>query len=489
MEKLEYEGHWWLPGEHEDRVGGVLRFEPTEGAELELFEAFETGFMQDDRHDSHSRLYGVSKEGDFLTLVNSTRTGFGSTHGQNGEISHSSYHVQYIIEGEQIPKNNNISFTKFWVSFPGIKEWSQRYPISDTDYPPSGGFELELSNPDVLEADLMEYSLKLLSSYSPTHSRADTPKISSKTYFGLEPKYPSITLPRLRTYVSSLQDLLSIATNHTMEPTYIEARTPNSEFSKVNIYYSDTTFSQSGTPRITNINFRLPDIPDGFEGLVSRWFELRNEVKSTIDVFLGTRYSSKVYQQDIFLSLTQAVESYHRRRYDDEYMDSQDYESNVYPDIMEFVRGDLEEVYNDPAMFDGSPLSSAQLNRLKSMRDAYGFPNDLGNVLDSAVQYANEYSLRKRFKDLVNDEYHHILSDLPHSSVGKIHPIVETRNHFTHQIKDQEKSSAVAEGAELARLSWSVEQLLEVALLSELGVPESQIEQTLQDRYKQYRIY
>lgn len=488
MQNVEYKGHWWVPGKQEDRVGGVLNYEPTAGAKLELFEAFETGFQETPEHDHHSRLYGVSKDGDFITLVDCHRAGFGSRHTESGRTSYSSYQIRYILDGVQVPRNQNISFTEFKVSFPGITEWSKHAPISDTGHPPSGGFELELENPDPLEANVMKYSLKLLTSFSPTLSRADTPSISSETYFRLSPTHPTITLPRLRGFVSSLRDLLTIATNHTMEPNYIEAKTPNTGLSDIDLYYADTSFGQSGAPGITNINFRLPDIPDGFEGLISRWFELRGEVESTIGVFLGTRYSSGIYQQDTFLSLTQAVESFHRRRFDDEYMDPQEYDTDLYPDIMAFIRGDLADVYDSSEMFAGGTLTPSQLSHLKSMREAYDFPNDLSNVLDSAVEYANEYSLRKRFKDLVNDEYNDILSDLPHSAVDKIHPIVETRNHFTHQIKEQEKNPVVAEGADLTRLSWSVEQLLEVALLSEIGVPESQIRQTLQNRYEQYRI-
>lgn len=488
METVEYDGHWWIPGQYGDRVGGVLSYEPQSGATLKLFEAFESNLHQDAEHNYHSRLYDTSKDGDFLTLVNCLRDGFSSTHSQKGQVSSSTYTTRYIIEGTYVPSNQNVSFTELKVSFPGIEEWSQHFPESDTDHTPSGAFELESENPDPLEAEVMEYSLNIYTSFTPSLSRADTPSIASDTYFRLYPKHKSITLRRLREYVSSLRDLLTLATNHIMVPDYVQAKTPNSGHSDVNIYYTDSAFGESIKPGITNQNFKLPDIPDGFEGLIENWFELKNEVESTIDVFLGTRYGSGVYQQDTFLSLTQAVESYHRRRYNDEYMNSHTFDSDVYPDIMEFIRGDLDSVYNNPSMFNGSPLSNSQIQRLKSAKDAHSIPRDLGNVLDSAVKYANEYSLRKRFKELVNNEYDHILSDLPHSAEGKIHSIVETRNHITHRIKDKDKDPAVAEGADLTRLSWSVEQLLEVALLSEIGVPESQIRATLENRYNQYRV-
>lgn len=488
MQNVEYKGHWWPPGNEGDRVGGVLSFDPKRGADLELFESFESSVQENPEHEYHDRVFGVSREGEFLTLVNCYRSGFGGNYSPGGRISRSSYQPRYVLDGIHVPANNNIRFTQLKMSFPGLKEWSQHIPLSDSDHLPGGKFKLELENPDPLEAEVMEYTLNLYTSFTPSHHRSDTPSISSETYFRLYPKHPSITLPRLREYVSSLRDLLTLATNHVVEPRYVQAKTPSSGGSDVDIYYVDTAFGQSENPRILGQNFKLPEIPNGFSGLIERWFELRNDIASTIDVFLGTRYGSDAYQQDSFLSLTQAVESYHRRRFDDEYMNSQIYNRYVYPDIMEFIRGDLEKVYDRPSMFNGGQLNTSQLKRLRSIEDGYTLPKDFGNVLDSSVEYANEYSLRQRFKQLVNNEYNHILRELPHSAVGEIHPIIETRNHFTHQIKDQQKNSAVAEGADLTRLSWSVEQLLEVALLSELDVPKKHIVDTLGQRYNKYRV-
>ncbi len=35
-EKFQYEGYWWLPGASDNRVPGILRFDPDEGASLDL---------------------------------------------------------------------------------------------------------------------------------------------------------------------------------------------------------------------------------------------------------------------------------------------------------------------------------------------------------------------------------------------------------------------------------------------------------------------
>ena len=36
-EGFEYQGHWWAPEEPDEKLPGILRFDPEEGATLSLF--------------------------------------------------------------------------------------------------------------------------------------------------------------------------------------------------------------------------------------------------------------------------------------------------------------------------------------------------------------------------------------------------------------------------------------------------------------------
>ncbi len=35
-EKFEYQGYWWLPSADEEKVPGILKFDPEDGASLDL---------------------------------------------------------------------------------------------------------------------------------------------------------------------------------------------------------------------------------------------------------------------------------------------------------------------------------------------------------------------------------------------------------------------------------------------------------------------
>ncbi len=40
IEEFEYKGKWWLPDKPEKQISGTLRFNPTDGAVLELIGSF-----------------------------------------------------------------------------------------------------------------------------------------------------------------------------------------------------------------------------------------------------------------------------------------------------------------------------------------------------------------------------------------------------------------------------------------------------------------
>ena len=139
-----------------------------------------------------------------------------------------------------------------------------------------------------------------------------------------------------------------------------------------------------------------------------------------------------MYLQHRFLSLIQAIESFHQRIYKGEYLSDDDYNGvykalvNAIPDIDIDIKKSLE-------------------NRLK---------------------YGNEYSLRKRLKEIFG-KYQEILNGFIENKNSFIEKVVDTRNYLTHYDKDL-KELAVS-GEALYSLTQKLKILLETCLLSELG--------------------
>jgi hypothetical protein len=359
---------------------------------------------------------------------------------------------------------------------------------SSGTYTPGGSFNIQVDLPDEQVVHLPDFDVKIYTSGGVKNQRGAAPKANVETAFRIIPKHPSITVSRLREIVSWFRDLLSFALNEPVVPRYVRGNLSTSGTS-VDLYFPTATNPEAQPGTIAHSsNFTIADIPGGFPPLIKRWYSLQEDVKTSLDLYLGTYYSPNMYQQNIFFTLVQAVEAYHRRRFQDRYVSRWKYEENMLEDLKEFINGNMSSVYDNSGMFHSGGSSSIPVNNLKTLDDAYGVPNRFYSVLKSTLKYANEYSLRNRFKQLVNDEYAHILSNLPHSASGKIHPIVETRNSLAHQLEESDESAAVAQASEMTRLAWSVQQLLEVMFMDDLGVPDRHIIDTLSDRYSQYRV-
>lgn len=61
--------------------------------------------------------------------------------------------------------------------------------------------------------------------------------------------------------------------------------------------------------------FTLAELPDDPSDALRRWFELSERLEDVINLFLGTRYQSAMFEQNRFLNLVQATEALHRGQY------------------------------------------------------------------------------------------------------------------------------------------------------------------------------
>lgn len=95
-ETFEYQGYWWLSGADEDKVPGILKFDPDEGASLELMGSLKglEGIVDPFEPEI---ILGLSSEGKHVTLK-----GCGKTRGAlrfGGGFSTSAFAVSTVFVG------------------------------------------------------------------------------------------------------------------------------------------------------------------------------------------------------------------------------------------------------------------------------------------------------------------------------------------------------------------------------------------------------
>lgn len=442
-------------------VPGDLKYEPDGRIELKLLAPLNTDMqtLASDTVVQYDRIYGLTENDDYITLLNCMRDSVQVSIGNSG-IQTSEYVVGTFIEGYTFADGQDIQFSNVSIEYPLLDQWANITGVSmdfgsnneNDDNPVNmdagDTFDVTYEIQDNIEATAGEYTVSLNISPTVNSNRVGGMYIDESTKFRVEKGDEMITLEELFDLNKKLQDFVTFAVRKPTFPTTITATIPaeGPPNNSINIIFNQV--SELDPPERLHpkkSNFLLADIHDTFEETLSTWFDLYSQLEPTYNLYFGTKYNDTMYSKNKFLGFTQALETYHRRSdYTGKYLDDE-----------------FDEFYNQlcdiiPEEFDDS------------FRD---------HLVDGTFRHANEYSLRKRLDGLV-DAHEDVLSDLPWDIGSEVHPITATRNYLTHYDDDSD-----AEMDRLYEFSLIMEALLEACLLTDLEIPEDHITQRLGSRY------
>jgi hypothetical protein len=179
------------------------------------------------------------------------------------------------------------------------------------------------------------------------------------------------------------------------------------------------------------------DLEKSLQYYLKNWLKKYQLVYTPFSLYKSAIYSEKNIETK-FLLLSQAVESYHRRFRKGYYISESDFRSEVLKPLYKAI----------PVQLDRSFKQS----------------------LKKRLEYGYEYSLRKRIKDLI-DENRNILQryfQVPGNLASKI---VDTRNHLTHFDKANHGTRSNSLGFYITILK----KLFELSLLREIGFEQDKI--------------
>ena len=217
----------------------------------------------------------------------------------------------------------------------------------------------------------------------------------------------------------------------------------------VEIFYRLSDIPKSHKPlHPFDMLFTFKDISNSFESFLRNWFEKEDLLEPVYNLYFGTLYNPRMYLEHRFLSLIQAIESFHQRTYGGEYSSDEDY----------------KVVYD------------ALVNSIPE-----GVRSGLKDRLKEYLKYGNEFSLRKRLKEIF-DKNQEILDGHIGNKKAFIEKVVDTRNYQTHH--DEELKERAASGEDLYRLIQKLKMLLEICLLTELGFTSEKIKALFFKEYK-----
>jgi hypothetical protein len=394
-ERWELKGKWWVPGRKRKLSSGTLIYEPQSGARL----IDVVGDLGDKRPigPGPAIMHGRTEIG-AVSLFDSYCESSGTF------IPKAEFAIELVVAGKHLTSLRTFKHRTFHVRYSNLEVWmgqtavhselkkladkSARYTIrtkwstlweTKTQWP---RLRMRVGQAQRLAGSTL--------SFSPTHDH----------HFAFEEPTRLETFYQSERLVRGLFDIFS-GGQIQVERIWTEEPLTHRDI----IIFQAGRFGRNNRKDTHWLGYpvKYPDIADSLAGILERWFELGDQVESTLSLFLLGRHDVHLNVEYVFLSTMQALEAFHRASFPGVYMPASAYKTQV-----------------------EAPLRAAIPS---------GIGDDLRSSLKKKFEFANEVSLRRRLKELVQSlptdtAFDEVRNDDFRSRT------VNTRNKYTHALED-----------------------------------------------------
>src|SRR5659263_356045 len=448
MDQFEYEGSWWLPENPVYKISGTLKFHPIEGAYLELIGAFKK-FIDFKTLLEPKIILGNTSDG-IITLYDcfENRSSFAG-------LFTSSFYVNVIFKGHHFEKEEDIIFNNLSINYSHLEEWTKIsgfiiYPDTDESHR-TKNVDVFYTYPQKVEAKLENLNISLDYDFSLNMKGIEEYHLKQITFIKMEPDKPIHYNEFQNNICCHIQNFLSLAMGKAIYPLIIKGENASCKkespdgsvkFKKISIFYSMNRLPDlSKQINRKEMFFQFEDISDNFEKYLNNWMKKSEILKPVYGLYFGTLYNPTMYHEHKFLSLIQAIESYHRRVHDGKYVSEDEY-AKIYEQL---------------------------INAIPDLSN-----KDLKESLKKRMQYGNEFSLRKRLKEIIK-KCNSFTNSLIPNETEFIEDIVNTRNFLTHYDKKGENQAKVTY-KEMDNLVKKMKCLIKICFLIEMEISKERIE-------------
>jgi len=442
FEEIEFQGRWWLPDEEDNQITGCLKITPYSEAILELQGSFDDDFSGAAEF-SPSILLGIANNGRLITLNDCILTN--RTDSSYGYPTLRLF-VHRVFVGIHLNKAEEITFDRITVRYLHFHEWFNGHNFKvERKYKPYKIF-IQYEQLQPLKFNYNDCAVEIGTGWSLQES-SSTVTLTEDAWIRFDSQRDR-PLNDFFTLVHHFQNFLSLAMSMPTFPTQVIGQTGKSKrvaegkelYTPIDIYYP--AIGWTSEPKKTHsfeMLFTLPNVKDLLEVYFANWMSKAEQFKPVHDLYFGSLYKPDQYVESTFLSLAQAIETYHRRRVGGKYQSDEEYRENLYKKFVEAIPTEIDA----------------------------GFKRSL---IDGKLKYANEYSLRKRLGELAA----RISANLPIPFLSAkalekafVEKVCDTRNYLTHY--DPELKEKAAQGEELYDLTIKLKAIIEICLLEDLG--------------------
>lgn len=445
---FELKGMWWLPNNPDKQISGMLQFAHKGKITLDLIGSFrEIQSFGSEEFSTPEVILGISDNGFICTLVNTFET---NRQLNFPGIPKSQYQARFLILGHHFDSFNDISFTSVKVSYTNLENWLSARPLTLTK--PKGDLREKWEISFHFPPEFKVYVDSIDADIESTHDLKTKGDLITKSGFTSSAyiKFTPRKAQNLQWYLNIHHDfsnLLTILIGKTVYPKSIKAAKVNVEedHGLLTILHSQDSLSEQ---KVDHHDMIIPHskLCSCITSVFNSWFSNKESLRSVYDIFFGTKYNPDMFSELHFLSLMQAVESFHRSTKSGKYLEDDDWKKHK-DHLISKIPNELETSFKES--------------------------------LKSRLRYGNEYSLRKRIQELINTFDDEIIQKLSFDKKFFTGILVDTRNYFTHY--DVEARETALSGEELYWAIVKLEIFIIALLLKQIGFDQTTISSALSE--------
>ncbi|WP_366183524.1 HEPN domain-containing protein [Flavobacterium ovatum] len=456
--KFEIQGLWFLPENKEKRVPGTLRFDPVEGATLELIGSFDDFGILHRKHQSEAFIIlGLSINSEYITLYNCfnvARRGQTYRKGNESGPAFEKYIVNFILKGHHFETEESLQFNEIKSSMQNFDEWLNITGFKHSeniDNLSEKSIRVDYKLPENIAFELHDkFTGKFVfSSTSPTYSSLKLESITQHVEIEIGSS-ENIPLEDIRKLLARFQNFLIMGIYRSVFPTSITLYNSNikNDYGQSGKYRKPIEFFQTTSKRKTRnelhpweMLFNYKKIENLFPIAIKNWFEKYEKLKPAFSLLFEQFYNESKFSENTFLNLAQALETLHARLYNHTKIPKKDY-----------TEMKTEILNSTPAKYH--PWLNEQFN------------------------FGNHLNLHQRLNELIDKYSNETLKELIPDQNAFVKQIKDLRNYYTHYSTGLEKH--LISERDLMLLSERMKLVLVIGLLHEIGFPKETVDHLLE---------
>lgn len=424
MNKLRIKGQWWRPSNPEICFGGELRFSQKSGATLELNGGFRDIREYKNRFDDI--ILGRTDDNKLVTLETCTATK------QNANDPYPSYTLikpHGILIGQHFENREEIKFQRVRIELSYLRDWMGKSGFRRNN-DSNDGIDISYENVMPINAPLGDVNFAIHLTLEKGVRRFGQTFNENAELIIHTPIERSIEY-LIDKYANPFKNFLNLGSglNNFFEKITFDSN--SAQAGLVELFYKQSAYKKrkKKVESPHEMLFDLEQIEQIFQIVMIKWLSTSSELEHLTNLFGMERRTPHLYTHLRLLTIIQAIEYYHERRY------------------------------------NGEKIPKAHYKSIKR-RIKNGTPTGIRKWISSTV-YGNQKSLRDRLTELLATR-NQLIRPLVPDIEKLISTAVATRNFYAHTQREKDKA---VHGEGLFWLTEIMSILLQACLLDEIGIP------------------